>query len=167
MDKEFQPIVQTLEKDFGAEVSESFGDLQALISAEKLVAVSQKLRDDFEFALLSTITATDYGPGASPRYHVVYIFNSVTKNLQLMVRVPVDGEVPTLTGVYKNANWRERELWDMFGIKVEGHPDMRRILMPDDWDGHPLRKDYPLGYEEPQFTFNFEEIDLSKPKGEL
>ena len=167
MDKEFQPSVQTLEKDFGAEVSEGFGDLQVVISAEKIVAASQKLRDDFEFALLSTITATDYGPDASPRFHVVYIFNSLTKNLQLMVRVPIDGEVPTLTGVYKNANWRERELWDMFGIKVEGHPDMRRILMPDDWDGHPLRKDYPLGYEEPQFTFNFEEIDLSKPKGEL
>ena len=55
----------------------------------------------------------------------------------------------------------------MLGIKVEGHPDLRRILMPKDWDGHPLRKDYPLGYEEPQFTFNFEDIDLSKPKGEF
>jgi len=75
--------------------------------------------------------------------------------------------VPTLTGLYKNANWRERELWDMFGIRVEDHPDLRRLLMPKDWDGHPLRKDYPLGYEEPQFTFNFEEIDISKPKGEF
>ncbi len=170
MDKQFQPIVQTLEKDFGAEVGEFFGDVQAVLASDKLVATSQKLRDNFEFALLSTITATDYGPGENPRFHVVYLFNSVSKNLQLMVRVPVNGEnptIPTLTGVYKNANWRERELWDMFGIKAEGHPDLRRILMPDDWDGHPLRKDYPLGYEEPQFTFNFEEIDLSKPKGEL
>ena len=170
MDKEFQPIVQTLEKDFGAEISEFCGDPQAVISTENIVAASQKLRDNFEFALLSTITATDYGVDASPRFHVVYIFNSISKNLQLMVRVPVDGAkptIPTLTEVFHNANWRERELWDMFGIHVEGHPDLRRILMPDDWEGHPLRKDYPLGYEEPQFTFTFEEIDLSKPKGEL
>ncbi|MBT3337705.1 MAG: NADH-quinone oxidoreductase subunit C [Anaerolineae bacterium] len=170
MDKQFQAIVQMLEKDFGAEVSEFCGEVQAVLPAENLVAASQKLRDKFEFALLSTITATDYGLEESPRFHVVYIFNSLSKNLQLMVRVPVDGEnstIPTLTVVYKNANWRERELWDMFGITAEGHPDLRRILMPDDWDGYPLRKDYPLGYEEPQFTFNFEEIDLSKPKGEF
>jgi NADH-quinone oxidoreductase subunit C len=65
--------------------------------------------------------------------------------------------------VYQVANWRERELLDMFGIEIEGHPDPRRILMPEDTTGHPLRKDFPLGYEEPQFTFNIDEIDLHKP----
>ena len=82
------------------------------------------------------------------------------------MRVPVNGDnpkVPTAANVYKTAVWRERELLDMFGIEFVGHPDPRRILMPEDADGHPLRKDYPLGYEEPQFTFNFEEIDLRKP----
>jgi NADH-quinone oxidoreductase subunit C len=169
MDKQLQPIVQVLEKDFGAEVKESFGEVEVLISPENIVAASQKLRDEFEFAFLSTITAVDYFPEVTPPFHVVYVFNSFSKNIQLTLRVPVAGEkptVPTLIEVYKNANWRERELWDMFGITVEGHPDLRRLLMPDDWDGHPLRKDYPLGYEEPQFTFNYEEIDLSKPHGE-
>jgi NADH-quinone oxidoreductase subunit C len=75
----------------------------------------------------------------------------------------INPSLPTVTGIFKNAIWREREIWDLFGIKFENHPDLRRILMPADWEGHPLRKDYPLGYEEPQFTFNFEEIDLRKP----
>jgi NADH-quinone oxidoreductase subunit C len=75
-----------------------------------------------------------------------------------------EGEsIPSVVGVWESANWHEREVFDLFGVPFEGHPNLRRILMPDDWDGHPLRKDYPLGYEEPQFTFNFEEIDLRKP----
>ena len=165
-----ETVVQSLEKDFGAEAKESFGEVEVLLAPENLVSASQKLRDEFDFAFLSTITAVDYFPEETPRFHIIYILRSFSDNLQLTLRVPVAGNdpvIPTLTKVYKNANWRERELWDMFGIKAEGHPDLRRILMPDDWEGHPLRKDYPLGYEEPQFTFNYEEIDLSKPHGEL
>ena len=167
---ELKSIVQVLEKEFGGEASESFGEVQVLVSAENLVAASQKMRDEFEFGFLVTLTAVDYYPETSPRYHVVYVFRSLSHGLQLSLRVLVADEessVPTMTTLYPSANWRERELWDMFGIKAEGHPDLRRILMPADWDGHPLRKDYPLGYEEPQFTFNFEDIDLSKPKGVL
>ena len=123
----------------------------------------QVLRDEFGFDVLADITAVDYWPEREPRFHVVYQLHSLQQaTMRLGLRVPVNGNdpcVPTIEGVYPNANWFEREIWDMFGIRFEGHSDLRRILMPDDWEGHPLRKDYPLGYEEVQFSFNFETID--------
>jgi NADH-quinone oxidoreductase subunit C len=91
---------------------------------------------------------------------------SISNKLWLQLRVPVQGEdpkLPTATGLYDSANWRERELMEMFGIRFEGHPDPRRLLLPEDMEGHPLRRDFPLGYEEPEFTFNVKEIDLRKP----
>jgi NADH-quinone oxidoreductase subunit C len=165
MEKKLQPIVDKLEKELGAAASEYRGDVSLVIPAEKIVATCQQVQG-LGFELLSTLSAVDYWPQENPRFHVVYEFTSVSKNVRLEVRVPISGInplLPTVSHIYRNANWRERELWDMFGIKFEGHPDLRRILMPADWEGHPLRKDYPLGYEEPQFTFNFEEIDLRKP----
>jgi NADH-quinone oxidoreductase subunit C len=165
MDKKLQAIVEELEKDLGAVASEYHGDTQLVIPAEKIVAACQQVQK-LGFELLSALTAVDYWPQEAPRFHVIYQFTSVSKHLSLTVRVPVPGvnpSLPTVSHIYRNANWRERELWDMFGIKATGHPDLRRILMPADWEGHPLRKDYPLGYEEPQFTFNFEEINLRKP----
>jgi len=165
MDKKLQPILGKLEKTFGLQASEYRRDVTLVVPREQIVAVCEQLKG-LGFELLSALSAVDYWPEQDPRFHVVYAFTSVSKNLRLSLRVPVPGVNPTLpsvSAVYRNANWRERELWDMFGIKAEGHPDLRRILMPADWEGHPLRKDYPLGYEEPQFTFNFEEIDLRKP----
>jgi NADH-quinone oxidoreductase subunit C len=165
MEEKLQPIVEKLEKAFGGPASEYRGDVTLIVPREKIVAACEQVRAE-GFELLSALTAVDYWPQEDPRFHVVYQFTSVSKNLSLQLRVPVAGvdpTVPTVSHIYRNANWRERELWDMFGIKAEGHPDLRRILMPADWEGHPLRKDYPLGYEEPQFTFNFEEIDLRKP----
>ena len=165
MDKNLQPIVEELEKEFGLTASEYRGDVSLVMPAEKTVAVCQRMQE-LGFEMLSALTAVDYWPEEQPRFHVIYEFTSVSKNLHLEIRVPVPGinpTLPTVSHLYRNANWRERELWDMFGIKAQGHPDLRRILMPADWEGHPLRKDYPLGYEEPQFTFNFEEINLRKP----
>ena len=165
MDKKLQTIVQKLEKESGAAASETRGEVSLVVAAEKIVAACQQVQGQ-GFELLSVMTAVDYWPQENPRFHVVYELTSVSKNLHLEIRVPVLGinpSLPTVSTIYRNANWRERELWDMFGIRFEGHPDLRRILMPADWEGHPLRKDYPLGYEEPQFTFNFEEIDLRKP----
>lgn len=166
MDKKLKIIVQAMQSDFAVKVEEFRDEAHVFVQAEQIVDVLTSLRDTHEFALLSAMTAVDYWPQEQPRFHVVYQLTSVTKNLSIQMRVTVAATrpvVPTVTGVFSAANWREREIWDMFGICFDGHPDPRRILMPGDWEGHPLRKDYPLGYEEPQFTFNFDEIDLRKP----
>ncbi len=166
MDSKLEAIAQRLQEKFQTSFEEFRGEAHVFARPDQIVDVLTWLRDREGFEMLATITAVDYWPQEKPRFHVVYLLNSLSQNLTLMVRVPVDGdrpEVPTATGLYANANWREREVWDMFGIRFLGHPNLRRILMPADAEGHPLRKDYPLGYEEPQFTFNYEEINRLKP----
>ena len=166
MDKKLEPIVKTVHEKFGAPVEEFRDEVHLFVKPEQIVSALTLLRDEHNFELLSALTASDYWPQEAPRFHVIYQLSSLAKNLSLQLRVPLNGDnpkVPTATRVYAVANWRERELLDMFGIQFEGHPDPRRILMPEGTEGHPLRKDYPLGYEEPQFTFNFDEIDLRKP----
>jgi len=160
-------VVQDLEANFGGQVSEFRDQVQVFVAPDKIVAAATSLRDKHHFEIMPDITAVDYWPQTNPRFHLVYQFNSVSQHIRVCLRVPLDGNEPvvdTMTGVYPGANWLERELWDMFGIQFEGHPDLRRILMPYDWVGHPLRKDYPLGYEEVQFTFNYDEIDQRKPR---
>jgi len=166
MDKKLEKIVQVLQEKFGATFEEFRDEAHVFVTTEQILEALTLLRDEHEFELLSAQTAVDYWPQETPRFHIIYQLTSLAQNLSVQLRVPVDGanpKVPTATRVYEVANWRERELLDMFGIQFEGHPDPRRILMPDDYHGHPLRKDFPLGYEEPQFTFNFEEIDVRKP----
>ncbi|MBY0469903.1 NADH-quinone oxidoreductase subunit C [bacterium] len=121
------------------------------VKAEKIVEVLSfvKTDPDFVYDLLSDLTAIDEMP-AEPRFEVVYNLFSYSKpcRMRFKVRVSEGQDVPTLTGVWKGANWAEREVFDMFGIKFRGHPDLRRILMDVRWEGHPLRKDYPLrGYQ--------------------
>jgi NADH-quinone oxidoreductase subunit C len=166
MDNKLEPIVKALQDQFDSSIEEFRDEVHVFARAEQIVDVLTLLRDKYEFELLSALTAVDYFPKQTPRFHVVYQLSSLAKNVTVQVRVPVNGDqpkVPTVTRVYEVANWREREVLDMFGIEFDGHPDPRRILMPDDQEGHPLRKDFPLGYEEPQFTFNFDEIDVRKP----
>jgi len=166
MDKKLEPIVQVVQEKFGGALEEFRGEAHVILQPDQIVDALTLLRDKYSFELLSAMTAVDYWPQELPRFHVIYQLTSLANNLSLQLRVPVDGarpEVPTATGLYNTANWREREIWDMFGVRFRGHPDPRRILMPTDTEGHPLRKDFPLGYEEPQFTFNFKEIDVRKP----
>ena len=166
MNKNLEPVVKTIQDKFGAGCEEFRDEVHLFVKSEQIVDALTLLRDEQGFELLSAYTAVDYYPSETPRFHLIYQLTSLVKNLSVQVRVAVNGsspKVPTVTGVYASANWREREIFDMFGIEFEGHPDPRRILMPEDHVGHPLRKDFPLGYEEPQFTFNFDEIDLRKP----
>jgi len=166
MDKKLEKIVQALQEQFGSSIEEFRDEVHVFVKAEKIVEALTLLRDKYDFELLSAMTASDYYPQMSPRFHVIYQLSSLAKNVTLQLRVPVDGadpKIPTATGVYEVANWRERELMDMFGITAVGHPDPRILLLPEDWENkHPLRKDFPLGYEEVQFTFNIDDIDLRK-----
>jgi len=141
------------------------GQTTAQIELGLIVRACQVMREELGFELLAALTCVDYWP-EEPRFSVVYQLYSVQHNELLGLRVAVDsrlGEVPSVVSVYPNANWHEREVFDMFGVRFSGHPDLRRLIMPHDWEGHPLRKDHPLGYEEVQFSFNFDEIDRRKP----
>jgi NADH-quinone oxidoreductase subunit C len=166
IDPQLRDIASQFTERFGARTREFRGDISLEIAPEHIVEACQSLRDQHGFELLSEETAVDYWPAEAPRFHVVYGIRSLKNNLIIFLRVPLSGNapsLPTIENVYANANWFERELWDMFGIRFAGHSDLRRILMPQDWEGHPLRKDYPLGYEEVQYSFNYAEIDLRKP----
>ncbi len=166
METQLKEIASTLQERFGLEQKEFRGQVILMVAPEKIVEVARTLRDDFGFKMLSDETAVDYWPQEAPRFHVIYQLRNLDKLHLITLRVPLDGDAPhldTLEKVYPNANWFERELWDMFGITFDGHSDPRRILMPHDWEGHPLRKDYPLGYEEVQFTFNADQVQMRKP----
>jgi len=166
MSESIQPVISAIQERFGARVQTFRGETTLVVTANRVVPAAQVLHDEFGFGRLVDITAIDFWPQQTPRFNVEIQLNNLKTYQNLRLRVSLDGNAPamsSLTGVYPNACWYEREVWDMFGIQFEGNPDLRRILMPADWQGHPLRKDYPLGYEEVQFTFNFDEILNRKP----
>ena len=145
-------LIATLEAGVpGAQVESAPSvDLQTTIyvSRDHLPAVARVLRDRpaFAFAFLAELTAADFWP-REPRFEVVYILVSIANRTRLRMKVRLAGHDPhvaTVSDIWPAANWLEREVWDMFGINFTGHPDRRRILMPDDWQGFPQRKDYPL-----------------------
>ncbi len=138
------------------EISEHRGEQTLVLQPESLVAVCTYLHKNLQYTFLSSVTAVHW-PERLPRFDVVYHLLSIPNQcvLRLKVRVGERREdhpsVPTVTPVWQAANWYEREVYDLFGIIFEGHPDLRRILMPMDWTTHPLRKDYPLtGFDLPE-----------------
>ena len=154
------PILTRLKEEFPEsilEVAEFREELTIVVRGEDIVPLCGFLRDNpgFSFNFLSDLCGVDR-LGRKPRFDVVYHLYSLDKNHRLRLKVKVEeGEsTPSVTSVWNTANWHEREVFDMFGIRFDGHPDLRRILMPEGWEGLPLRKDFPLTKEEVTFTHN-------------
>lgn len=126
------------------------GETTLFIAPARIVDVCRYLKSEQGFIRLSGITAVDWHP-ADPRFEVVYLLHSIDKNARLRLKCWVseqEAEIDSVTGVWRTALWYEREVFDLFGVVFRNHPDLRRIMMPDDWEGHPLRKDYPVhGYK--------------------
>ncbi len=140
--------LRSWKSDAVAEVIEFRGDTTIVVPREHLRAVAERCRDaaDLQFNLLSDATCVDRLP-SEPRFELNYQLVSIPKRrrVTLQVRVPgSDAVVDSLTSVWPGAGWLEREIFDLMGVRFNGHPDLRRILLPEDWEGHPLRKDFPV-----------------------
>jgi NADH-quinone oxidoreductase subunit C len=154
---EESPGIRHLSEKFGPAILDSHafrGDETVVVGSERLVEVVRFLKDDprLDFDFLADITAVDYLGKKQPRFEVVYHLLSLQSRRRLRVKVPVaeeEPEVDSLTRLWKGANWLEREVWDMFGIRFRGHPDLRRILLYEEFRGYPLRKDYPVNQRQP------------------
>jgi NADH-quinone oxidoreductase subunit C len=146
--------------EFGAEVT-------VVVRAADILPICRFLRDDpdLAFDLCLFVSAVDQlDRGLVPRFVAVYQLYSLRHRRRLRLKVPLSGDPPVMdsvTSVWRAADWHERETYDLFGIQFKGHPEMRRILMPHDWVGHPLRKDYALGEEPVQFTVNKQDPTLA------
>lgn len=152
------PIIDRLKEHFPGAVQraiESFGMQELLIERGKLVEICRALRDDHEarFDYLTDVTARHI-PGSEKPFQTIYHLYSFPRNVRLRIKVDLGAEEPALSvvPVWSSANWMEREAFDMIGIRFEGHPDLRRILLPEDWEGHPLRKDYPMEFRYNRWT---------------
>jgi NADH-quinone oxidoreductase subunit C len=154
-------VLDTVRARFGAAVVDTHehrGDATLVLDRAALASALRYCRDEptLAFAMLMDLTAVDYlkypGREDGPRFEVVYHLYSLQHNHRLRVKVRVDEDdaaVPTAVELWPIANWMEREVWDMFGIRFDGHPDLRRLLMYEEFVGHPLRKDYPITRRQP------------------
>lgn len=150
------PLLQRLREKLGDAVvstHEFRGDRTAIVDRASLTDACTWLRDDPEngFDMLVDLTAVDY-LGRQPRFEVVYHLYSVEKNHRLRIKVPLDGDdvkIPSVVPIWSGANWLERECWDLYGIEFDGHPELKRIYLYEEFEGHPLRKDYPKEKRQP------------------
>ena len=152
------PLVSRLrDKIEGAviEATEFLGQLSIRVERLRIVEVCDALKrdEDMPFNYLSDLTCVHYPDHREAPFEVVYNLFSIPKNERVRLKVDVNGEgVDSVTSVWPSANWLEREVYDLFGVVFRNHPDLRRILLPPDWEGHPLRKDYPLEFVENRWT---------------
>ena len=152
-------LVKKLKGRFAGAVSEPFeflGQVAVRITPESIVEVCMFLRDDHDtrFNYLSDLTCVHYPLRAEAPLEVVYNLFSISRNERVRLKVPLaeGASIDSVTSVWPSANWMEREVYDLFGVTFNNHPDLRRILLPPDWEGHPLRKDYPLEFIENAWT---------------
>jgi len=141
-------LVKRYKEKFGPAILEAWTDRKQailVVARELLAEIAIYSRDDEKFDWLSDLTAVDW-PKREKRFDIVLNMYSFEKNerLRLKVHSTADERVPSVQGIWSTANWMEREVYDMFGVVFEGHPDLKRILLPDEWQGHPLRKDYDI-----------------------
>ncbi len=148
---EFVEALKAKNAEWVSEVKDALGEVTVTVPRAHVVGVCADLRDEHGFDMLADLCGADRGPEEDPRFEVNYHLFSTTHYKRLRIKVLLsedDPNVPSVTGVWKTANWHERETYDLLGIIFTDHPDLRRILLPSDFDGHALRKDYPLrGYE--------------------
>ena len=139
-----------------------------LTTAEQMISLAEMLKSEpsLQYVLLEDVTALDY-PQREKRFDLVYIFYSIALQDRLIVKMPLaDGEpAPSLADLWSSADWAEREVYDMFGITFEGHPNLKRILLPDGWKGHPLRKEYPIEKQDEEWIA--QHIELREPQSLL
>lgn len=148
---EFVEKLKEENAEWVGEVKEALGEVTVTVPSESIVDVCWVLKTKHGFDMLADLCGADRGPEEDPRFEVNYHLFSTTHFKRLRLKVVLSEDEPnvkSVVSVWKTANWHERETYDLLGINFEGHPDLRRILLPSDFDGHALRKDYPLrGYE--------------------
>ncbi len=161
-------VINDAMRDLITSVDTANGDVRITTAKDNLIQVAKFLKDDprLRFDMLSDLFAVDY-PRKAERIEIIYNFYSTANNFRIFVKCHSnidEADYPSLTPLYESANWFEREVYDMFGLKFKNHPNLKRILNPEDWEGYPLLKDYPLRKRPPVEKLNFNTPGLAEIK---